>query len=276
MKHLLLAVLFLLASCATTKRHADVDEDPPETTATASTAPVKPAGPFNPKAYVAGYTPVKCEQAAREMLARSPDSAWAVLRECVNKGFGSIARLCDGAWDSELQTRKDAAVIIAKMIASRGGDVDGDLSAMRKHRIPLFSLQSAMEAPKTYLGRLVLARIRIDDLKEEAGKPTLRASEMSLGGSQGEVQRSDVVRAWGSTFSREHTVYHNAAVETGREVLLRLAKPDPFFEANKQFIVLARFEGVRNDATEGAEGEPTKVAIVTAVAYFEPSALVME
>jgi hypothetical protein len=276
MKRLLLASLFLLASCASGQRHADVDEDAPGTAAPAPAPAAKPQGPFNPKAYVAGYTPVKCEQAAREMLPRSADSAWAVLRECVNKGFSSISRLCDGGWDTELQSRKDSAVIIAKIIASRGGDVEGDLSAMRKHRIPLFSLQSAMESPKTYMGRLVLVRIRVDDLKDESGRPTLRASEMSLGGAKGETQRSDVVHAWGHTFQSEHTVYNNNAVETGREMLLRLAKPDPFFEANKQFIVLARFEGVRNDATDGAEGEPTKIAIVSAVAYFEPNALVME
>ena len=54
------------------------------------------------------------------------------------------------------------------------------------------------------------------------------------------------------------------------QALGRLAQADPFLEPNKDFIFLARFDGVRSNA-EGDE-----VAVISIVSYFQPNALLIE
>jgi hypothetical protein len=288
-----LALAVCLASCASGPRRADLDEDKP-----APAVAPNPQGPFNPKAFAAQFGPGPCEQAARDLKATNPDAGWAVLNECLDKGFSSIRRLTDGAWNAELLSRKDAPIVLAKLIAARGGDVGGDLSALRHQRIVLLSLGAAMEMPKSNVGKLVLARIRADQLKEEGGRPSLAGVEVALSAAAKDG-RTDGYRSGSSGFSSSYenpggrlsrssglsTAYSgsssgfdNAARETGRRALVHLVAADPYLEAGKQFVLLARFDGVRTEPAPNpdADVDTVQTALLTAVAYFEPAALVTD
>jgi hypothetical protein len=155
-----LATLALLSACATAPAQAGKEPFPeagvpaPRAAAAATTATeARAADPApetsSPKAQVARIQrPDLCEQAARAAQPSSRDRAWELLRACVEKGnFTPMRRLLDGAWDRDLQTRSDAARLIAKVVAARGGDVYGDLNMLRQKRVPIFGLAPAAGHP---------------------------------------------------------------------------------------------------------------------------------
>ena len=60
-------------------------------------------------------------------------------------------------------------------------------------------------------------------------------------------------------------------METGRLALGRLARPDPFLEPEKDFLFLARFDGV--NLSRDAE-QP--MALLSIAGYFQPSAFLVQ
>lgn len=249
---------------------------------------------FDPKATAAGFAqPGLCEEEARRLAAANRDQGWALLRECVNRGLTSLKRLAgDGFWIEDLLARKDASVVLTKVIAARGGDIDGDLAVLHQRRISLFSLAMAMEQPKLYAGRLVVTRLRVDGMKDEAGPLALLVAETAVGSVTKEVKTGSTSvsstsgsRSYGASGDYSGTSRHqsesyaqrheNQVAETGRAGLLRLAKSDPFLAPGREFIVLARFDGVRASGS-AEDGDEASLALLTVVSYFEPSALLIE
>ncbi|HEY7724554.1 MAG TPA: hypothetical protein VH880_04425 [Anaeromyxobacteraceae bacterium] len=281
--------------------------------ARAEPAPAAQAAPSsadlaNPRAVAARSTrPEGCEAAARAAQAVSRDRAWEVLRACVERGnFTLIRRLLDGAWDPELQARGDAASVIARVVAARGGDVYGDLNLLRQRRIPIFGLAPAAGHPELYQGRLLLVRARVDDVRTEKGKTTVRLSEFALAGqvkfveddsrtarrsssrgaASGEYRtsrhgsgsgRAEFTRSGESYVTKESKRLENTPQETGIQALARLPAADPFFEPGRQFVVLARFDGVREvPGEEEDEKEVVRLPVLSVITYAEPNPNVVE
>src|SRR5438094_9644900 len=235
--------------------------------------------PFDAKAFAAGQpSPFDCESSARRLRESSPDQAWAALGACVERqgwsrgDFTALERITGGFWDEDLTTRADAPRLIARIIAARGGDVEGDIPLVQKSRVPLFTLAAALRQPDVYKGRWVLVRGALTDIRQEAGKPAAMVRETSLRATSREVQVGNVSRwdrsstasaqsevattrygsARGSSryasngrseFSTVKQKFDNERVETGRLALGRLAQADPFLEPEKDFLFLGRFEG---------------------------------
>jgi hypothetical protein len=268
----------------------------PVAEASAAAAPAA-TGPFDPVAYAKRYPRAEfCEEAARGLQRSSRDRAWAVLRACVAQGrFTLLKRLVAGPWNEDLKARPDASKLLAKVIAMRGGDVTGDLGQLRQARVPLFAIAPAVGHPDLYKGRLVLFRGEVRDVKL-AGKPTAKMMEFAIGSTDKYIAEGDRYTSsttgggaysnstgyasegsGSSTYSSgiERRFTGNEAVETGRQVLARLAEADPFFEPGRQFVVLARFDGVRDEEGEDVD-TPTQFAMVSIVSYYEPSPNVVE
>lgn len=265
--------------------------------------PVRREG-FDAKEFAAGFPRAnECESAARSLQARAPDQAWAALRACVDhNNFTLLRTLVSGAWDRDLQTRPDASILVAKVIATRGGDVEGDLTTLRKRKVPVFSLAAALASPHHYKGQLVIIRARVAQLPSATqGKAAVFVEEMSLGSDVREVElgpgtvrrysetgyskgsfnssrgrepfemsgsRSGVVREYETERRAE-----NSSAETGRSAIVRLQKSDPFLEPGREFIFLARFDSVRSVSTTEDE---TPSAVLSLIGYYEPSALVID
>src|SRR5436305_11169045 len=130
------------------------------------------APPFDAKGFASGQlTPVDCEKSARQLYEMRPDQGWAALVACVERTrwprgeFTQLERLTGGFWDQDLQTRADAPRVIAKVIALRGGDVEGDIPLAQKSRVPLFTLAAALRQPDVYKGRWVLVRAAVSEIK---------------------------------------------------------------------------------------------------------------
>jgi hypothetical protein len=236
-----------------------------------------------PKAYANKFPrPENCEAAARATLPVSRDKAWEVLTGCVEKGtFTILRRVLDGTWDKELQAKPDSALVLAKIIAARGGDVTGDLNFLRQRKIPIFGIGAAAGTPNLYQGRLVMVRARVDEVKTDAGKTTVRLAEFAVAGSTKFVEgdkRAVRDSSWGSSrWSVETKRGFNTPQETGLMVLGKLAKPDPFFEPGRQFVILGRFDGVREvpgDQEDDREAE--KMPVMSVVSYIEPASAIVE
>lgn len=239
--------------------------------------------------------PEFCEEAARRLQKQSRDKAWEVLKACVNNGkFTLLTRLVDDAWAEDLRTRPDASKLIAKVIANRGGDVNGDLAELRRQRVPVFSMKTVMGHPDLYKGRLVMLRAQVRDIKVAgSSKATARLAEFALEGdlsysadsapydvkrSSGSYSNSDGYSSSGSSVSYRQSyrkTVSNTPVETGLEVLAKMGSVDLFFEPGRQFVILGRFDGVREEESEDLD-TVKRVATVSVVTYFEPAASIVE
>ncbi len=266
-----------------------------------------PASAFNARSWASDFAqPADCERGARQLQHESPELGWNALKGCVERArwprgqFTNLQLIANGAWDDDLQQRPDAAKLVAHVIALRGGDVEGDLPTLQKSRVPIFTLAAAMRQPGVYKGRFVLLRAELSDLKSDGGQHTALLHESSLHASTHEyevdLKRRDEGKS-ATTYSGEGTSsrlgkisgrvtedqryqsdsvwlnrkFVNEKFITGRQALGRIPQPDPFLEPGKDFIFLARFDGMR----AGSEEEST-MAVVTLVTYFAPSALLME
>ena len=265
-----------------------------------------PRRAFDPKAFAADQlTPADCETAARQIHQQSADDGWSALRACVERTrwprgeFTQLERLTGGYWDTDLQTRPDAPRLVARIIALRGGDVEGDIPLAQKSRVPLFSLAAALRQPDVYKGRWVVLRGALSDLKTDGNKAAAMVHETSMRATAREVQLGSVSRsdhsssssiraeaqsskfgsARGSVQSRgndrtEHSTvgqkFENERVETGRQAVGKLPQADPFLEPDKDFIFIGRFDGVK----PGEDDQP--VAVLSIAGYFPPNALMIQ
>ena len=291
-----IVVLFLTAACAT----AETPISPAP--ARLEIVPPRQPPPFDARAFAADQlSPAECESAARQMHQNNADQGWAALSACVERTrwprgeFTLLERLTGGFWDLDLQTRSDAPRLVARVIALRGGDVEGDIPLAQKSRVPLFTLAAALRQPDVYKGRWVLVRAAVSEMKQNAAyvrETSLRATarEVQVGpirrtdhssstAVSADVQTTHYGNARGgaqinSNDRTEHSLvkqkFENERVETGRQAVGRLAQPDPFLEPDKDFIFLGRFDGVR----PGEDEAP--VALLSIAGYYRPNALLIQ
>jgi hypothetical protein len=291
-----------MTGCATSRAaEEDVRDAPPSPLVTEL-----PPDPFNPQTFAAQYAnPASCERQARRYLSTSHDDAWAALKACVDgTHFTLLQALTSRAWNHEIRKRPEAAALLAKVIAMRGGSVEGDLRLLNEQRLPIFSLAAAVAQPDTYKGRYILVRAQVGDVRTEEEKPTVWLVEQELGSVASEQQVGVAVRKDSSSniagnLSGETTLgggnvggslskskstregrtelrYDNISTDTGREALGRLPKADPFLAPGRDFVILARFDGMRT--TSGSldeDDEGPRIPVLSIVSYYVPHPLVV-
>lgn len=292
-----------VSGCASSRTQVeDVREAPSE----APRARELPPDAFNAQTFAAQYSnPSECERQARRYLPLSRDDAWSALKACVDgTPFTSLQALMSGPWNQELRSRPGAAALIAKVVAQRGGSVEGDLRLLNEQRLPIFSLAAAMAQPDTYKGRFILVRAQVGDVRVAEEKPTVWLVEQGLG-SVGTEQQVGLAsrRETSSTTSgnlngattlvggnvngslskdkqsrdtKTELRYDNISTDTGREALGRLQRADPFLSPGRDFIILAKFDGMRT--TSGAldeEDEGPRIPVLSIVSYYIPHPLVV-
>jgi hypothetical protein len=294
----------VLVGCATPRPAPELEESPPP--ANVMGKQELPPEPLNAASFAAQYAnPTECERQARRYLRYSREDAWAALKACVEgTQFTQLQALLSPEWAPELRSRPEGASVLAKVVALRGGSVDGDLKLMHERKLPIFSLASAIAQPDTYKGRYILIRAQVGDVRSEGEKPTVWLVEQNLG-SVGSEQRVGVMRRKekssttagnlggqttlgsgqiGGTLAKEETTrtedtiitYDNISTETGREALGRMAKADPFLSPGRDFVILARFDGMRT--TSGSldeDDEGPRIPVLSIVSYYIPHPLVV-
>jgi len=173
-------------------------------------APAPPGEGREPAARV--QAPMRCARAAAAWLPAAPDEAWRALWCCVEAGrFIALRELLGYDWDGLLRTRHDAPILLARVIAERGGDVETDLALLHDHHIPIFSLPQALArgAP----GTVVMVRGRLSP--------------------SGLLEETRVASAWRD----------NLDVATGRRLLATGA--DALADPDEPLVLFGRFDGLR-------------------------------
>jgi hypothetical protein len=168
--------------------------------------------PAEPMVRAAG--PVRCARAAAAWLPAAPDEAWRALWCCVAEGrFVALRELLGPDWDPLLRTRHDAPVLLARVIAERGGDVEADLGLLHEHGIAIFSLPQALGrgAP----GTVVMLRGRVS--------------------MSGLVEETRIASSWRA----------NVDVTTGRRLLATGA--DLLTDPDEPMVLFGRYDGLRDD-----------------------------
>ena len=307
----LLALCFLLLACATAE---PIAAPTPQAAPTRLEPSPRQAAPFDAKGFAASQlTPLECEKGARNLRDFNPDQGWSALVACIERSrwprgeFTQLELLTGGFWDQDLQKRPEAPRLIAKVVALRGGDVEGDIPLVQKSRVPLFTLAAALRQPDVYKGRWVLVRGALSEIRQEGTRaaamlretslratarevqegPISRYESSSKGSAQGEYSSSVRSSRYGRTDSKgsasgqytssgrsEYSTvkqkFENERVETGRRAVGKLLQADPFLEPEKDFLFLARFDGV----SPSHEDQP--VALLTVAGYFQPNALLLQ
>ena len=176
--------------------------------------------------------------------------------------FTALRQVLSGAWDRELQTRADAPLLVARVIAERGGDVDGDLALVHGRRVPLFSLSQALAQPERFRGALVIVRARVS-LHGVLSETRLvgRTQEIQIGPVERTVRWAPPPYNEDTRFFRTRPRATNFDVATGQRVLA--VTDDPFLDEGETQVVLARFDGLR-------DGDAWPV--VSVLQHFAPSA----
>jgi hypothetical protein len=248
--------------------------------------------PFDANGWVAMQDAARdCEQSARAIRKENVEEGWQALRACVEKGkFARGAKFVElepvvSNWASELTVRPDAPSLLAQLIANRGGDPDGDLVQLQDSRVPLFSLTAALQQPAVYKGRLLLLRAQVREVKAaEAGAKnappsaavTLVLDESAFQSIHSYNERT-VTKSTGVYRGYEYSAskldvtdnHNNVARPTGRAALGRMPEADPFLQPQRDFLFLARFDGVTKE-------EARTLAVVTVIKYFVPKAMLVQ
>ncbi|MDY7231501.1 hypothetical protein [Hyalangium rubrum] len=295
-----------MMGCSSSRPNVQEEAEAERPSSSGSLKAELPPDPLNVKTFAAQYpNPSVCERQARRYLPTSREDAWAALKACAEGTyFTQLQALLSPEWAPELRSRPEAAALLARVVALRGGSVDGDLRLLHERRLPIFSLSSAIAQPDTYKGRYILVRAQVGDMRSEDEKPTVWLVEQGLGSVASE-QPVGVVRRKESnattsgnlggqttlgggqlagSFSKNETRrsgdtvihYDNVSSDTGREALGRLTKADPFLSPGKDFVILARFDGMRttSGAIEGDDDGP-RIPVLSIVSYYIPHPLVV-
>jgi hypothetical protein len=298
---LLLSAL-LAAGCATPASQVQADAEAKKQDWKDGDPATRP-NRFDPNLFASQFVrPADCERSARELQLSSRERAWAGLKACVNRGnFLLLRLLANSAWAHDLQTRPEAPELLTRLVARRGGAVLMDLSMLQEQRVPIFTLSDAVDEPELYKGRYVMFRAKVNERRSEGRSLTARLEETVLKSEAFEYpvglayRSSSVTRIGGNvrgrpfpgevsgnvTISRDSSSYasgrkfDNVVVETGREALVRLPEADPFLQPGKEFIVLARFDGVRTTASSAADDDPEMVPVLTLITFHPPGPLVI-
>ncbi|RMH16934.1 MAG: hypothetical protein D6701_08165, partial [Gemmatimonadetes bacterium] len=124
----------------------------------------------------------RCEYEARKYYdAGKTNKGWKLLMGCVKRGdFTHLKPLLEEPWLTELGKRRGGAEMLAHVMATRGGDVSGDLRLLHEKRVPVFSLSSAIAEPEVYEDRLIILRGRVGERRKEGDRFAATIAETSL------------------------------------------------------------------------------------------------
>jgi hypothetical protein len=106
---------------------------------------------------------------------------------------------------------------------------------------------------------------RVD--RSSSGSASAEVKTTRYGNAKGSASYNQNDRTESSTLRQK---FENERIETGRQAVGKLPQADPFLEPDKDFLFLARFDGVKPGEDE------TPVAMLSIAGYFAPNALLIQ
>ncbi len=300
----------LVLGCATSESAKKESVDavfapPPQSNAPAA----KRAPQKSPESWARAFRrPGECEAAARDLGTQyGADFGWTYVKACIARpDFGLLETLIQN-WPQDLKNRAESPQLLAQVIANRGGSVGPDLALLQQRRLALFELGAALRQPDAFKGRYLVFVGKVEKLRSAKGRSELVVLEQSRGSDQtavfsgkmrgsvsasssrssgsGRFATSGVLGSGSGSYTSsgsssgasmsgdmEQRVSYEFS-ETGQEVFVRLAQPDPFLSVDRNFVFLVRFDATKKSDVDGSSDEdPAMTALVTLVSYHDVNA----
>ena len=227
--------------------------------------------------------PVKCEQAARAVEAQDALNGWRVLWRCVEEGvWPDLEVLNTRPWSEHITTRKDGPLLLARLLALRGGHVEADLEKLKPVCSQVVTLGAALKKPKTAKGKVVIFRGTVEEpvemedgeyfqfaetslVTEVTAKNKWEADRMKQGsgkyvGYDGRYYGS--YNSYGYNGVRRGDADQNNKGRTGRVALIKQPKRVPNIQPNKEYLCAMAFQRVDGATVDQNNPSPDDAAVV--------------
>lgn len=193
----LLLLAALAAACASDRQVQWGEETPTEQPVVVKEA--SSDGPLTAAEYAARFpTDGDCEAEARRIHEKKAELAVRLIKACIERGdFRRLSAIIDAPWTAQLAADKDAAILAARVVAARAGEIEGDVKACQKVGFGVATLDDVFNEPEKSKGRRIIFRGRADtDLKEKGRE---RLVEIAL--EQGEIDPQPTGRRVSATLA---------------------------------------------------------------------------
>lgn len=249
-----------------------LDRTPPPAASTTSAASAAPTGASGD-----GVKKSAAEVAAGKSTAAAcmdnaekigGDQGVALVRECMHRSdFLDLARAVKEPWLPKMRTSAQLQARVVEVIARRGGFLERDAPVLKRGKLPIVTLQQALDAPKP--GVLVIARGTVEKVASEKwGKGTGLVAHIA----ETSWLDSEAAQVDGETPTIADVELATPA-RTGRMFYARVENKEQLKRAS-DVIVLMTLEGPRKGKSEDAEegeDESSVIGILVAASDASPA-----
>ncbi|MBI2372730.1 MAG: hypothetical protein HYV07_01895 [Deltaproteobacteria bacterium] len=214
---------------------------------------------------------------------RDRQMAWDLLLACAEKGkVTSFDLIFEDRWRPYVLKlgATETAKLAARLVASRGAKLHGDLPIVQKQGVKVLGLTEALENPSIHKGSLVLLRGRVTEQQAKGAGFVLELDETTeqaidyyerawdSGSGTGVDQEGRVLSrdAYGRTYARARSV--GVSMSTGRAVTAKAPMPIRGVEVDGEYLFLTKFERKLDPEDELDEQEHVEVSVIS---VFKPA-----
>lgn len=175
-----------------------------------------------------------CQASARDHYQRDVKRGLTLLKACATRDdFLELSWLLTGPWKKDLADDEGLQLVLAEVIARRGGFVEADTHACRKAGILIYDVNTALDRIDRLVGKLVLARATVVGVAREKT-------------DHGNVQIATFAEStWADEVEEEGAVpppLHELNPRTGRNVFARVEPGEDRLVQKRQVVVALRLE----------------------------------
>ena len=198
-----------------------------------------------------------CMTRAKEYYLKDHRAGQTLLAECVHKdGFTDLDGFLRGPWTKDLAPSEPFQVLVAEIIAHRGGFVEQDAKICRAAGVAIYDVTMALAQGKKAVGRLVIVRGSVSSTVAEkwgTGRSTIATIAEST---------------WAEDASEEggNIPVRDSVEDSGRIVFARIEKKEARFTADHALVVAMRLEGPRKYKVKGGDNDGDEETSILGVA----------
>ena len=199
-----------------------------------------------------------CQAVARDYYQGDVKRGLALVKACAARDdFLELDWLLTGPWKKDLATTEALQLMVAEVIARRGGFVEADTLACRAAGVPIYDVNSAVNDAEKLAGKLVLARgtvIGVAKEKTEAGSVQVATFAESSWADEAEEE------------GKAPPALDDLNTSTGRNVFARVEPGESRLIQKRQVVIALRLEG-RHDSGD----DPSAIGALAGVWRAAPS-----
>ena len=199
-----------------------------------------------------------CQAAARDYYQGDAKRGLTLLKACAARDdFLELGWLLTGPWRKDVATTEALQLMVAEVIARRGGFVEADTLACRVAGIPIYDVNSAVNGAEKLAGKLVLARGAVTGVaKEDTEAGNIQVATFAESSWADEAEDE----------GKAPPALDDLNPSTGRDVYARVEPGENRLIQKRQVVIALRLEG-RHDSGD----DPSVIGALVGVWRAAPS-----